>query len=432
MYAALIPPWQAPEEPAHFEVVRLNYEHGRAISASDRSPILQQQILESMHNFYFWEYVPWVNTTSGGYAYHQPQLYYRLSSVMLALAPRGSLIEQLYLVRLASVVLGVLVVAIAYFTTMLLFPNDIFLRIGIPLFVSFLPTHTFSTSTVNNDSLAEVVATLIILITVVILKNGPSIFGLFYLVMSFVLGYFSKRTFLFSIPVAVVGVILAFWLHPPRSRLSRLIIVIGVIVTLSGGLWLRNISGLDQWLNRLITYFLYGNIAPFDFKEMLQVLTRVYPQYAQTLFESFWGSFGWGTVRLAPFWYGLLFLASLGATIGLIRVGLKQPRPFVSWQYATIGLYLLAICLSVTITIAVTLDLETPRTPEVFRGALPQARYILPAIVPIATLFTMGIRAWVPSRYARPALLAYTFALFGLDTLSVLGFIVPFYYGRII
>jgi len=44
----------------------------------------------------------------------------------------------------------------------------------------------------------------------------------------------------------------------------------------------------------------------------------------------------------------------------------------------------------------------------------------------------MGIRAWVPSRYARPALLAYTFALFGLDTLSVLGFIVPFYYGRII
>jgi len=40
IYAAVIPPWQAPDEPQHFEYVRLVYDLGRPVSWSDRSPEL--------------------------------------------------------------------------------------------------------------------------------------------------------------------------------------------------------------------------------------------------------------------------------------------------------------------------------------------------------------------------------------------------------
>src|SRR5262245_53978851 len=47
-----IPPWQAPDEPAHFEYVR-NLQLG----VEGESPAVQRPIIASFYTFYFWQYV---------------------------------------------------------------------------------------------------------------------------------------------------------------------------------------------------------------------------------------------------------------------------------------------------------------------------------------------------------------------------------------
>ena len=53
LYVAVIPPWQAPDEPWHFEYARLIADKGRLVTARDLSVPLQQAIIKSMIRFRF-------------------------------------------------------------------------------------------------------------------------------------------------------------------------------------------------------------------------------------------------------------------------------------------------------------------------------------------------------------------------------------------
>lgn len=428
MYAAVIPPWQAAEEPWHYEVARLNYEYGRTVSSGDRVQVLYSQILDSMRTFHFWEWVPTADPNPQGGEFHQPQLYYQLMSVVLSLAPQVPLLEQLFLLRLATVMLGILVVALSCLATKLLFPDDIFLQIGVPTFIIFLPTYAFSIGTVNNDKMAEVAVTLTILFLVLILKKGPSLSVLVGVALSLVLGYYSKRTFIFAIPLTLIGVVLAFWLHRTKRHVRWLFLVSILLFVCGLALLLWDISLLGTWVYRLFGRFDYAS-GPLDFGEMIRVLSREYPQYARGLFKSFWGMFGWGTVQLAVPWFGLLLVVCLMAALGLVRFALKQPRPFEHWQYVILGIYFLAMSLSLSLAVVTKLDHQTYRWPDIYKGTLPQARYIFPTLLPIATLFTLGLRAWILAGYERLGLVSYVLGLAGLDTVAMLGYIVPFFYS---
>lgn len=425
MYAAVIPPWQSPEEPWHFEVVGLTHEYGRPVSASDRSPARYSEILASLRIHHFWELVPWADPDPQGGEFHQPPLYYRLASVALRAVPEGTLVEQLFLTRLVSVMLGVFVVTLAYLASMILFPDDIFLQIGVPAFIVFLPTHTISISTVNNDPLGEVVGTLAILILVIIIRRGVSLAGFLGLALTLTLGYYSKRTFVFLIPLALIGSVIAFWLH--RSKhLRPWLLAWGIVVVIISGALLWNMG----FLERLFDRFDYVVGSP-HLGEMLRILVEVYPRYARALFESFWGMFGWGSARLSSPWFAFLALISLVAALGLIRPIVRPFSSLRTWQYAVLGMYLLALGLNIALAVAATLDLETARWPNRFKGASPQARYIFPSILPIATLITLGLRTWVPAGRERIALGGYVLALVGFDMVSIVIYIVPFFYGRI-
>jgi len=59
----------------------------------------------------------------------------------------------------------------------------------------------------------------------------------------------------------------------------------------------------------------------------------------------------------------------------------------------------------------------------------PQGRYLFPALVPIATLFVLGLRGLVPQSFRLHLLAAYVGAFVLFDALCIALYIIPAYYG---
>src|SRR3982750_2156444 len=56
VYLALIPPWQAPDEPSSFEILLTMETRNRFVSSNDAVPEIQREIVESMERNRFWDF----------------------------------------------------------------------------------------------------------------------------------------------------------------------------------------------------------------------------------------------------------------------------------------------------------------------------------------------------------------------------------------
>ena len=153
IYSAVVPPWQAPDEPRHFEYVKLLYEKGRLVGWGDATPSLEQEIIASMRRFDYWRYghsdapplAPGESPTSfrqiwawpgTQHELHQPPLAYLVYLMPLAFTASQDTALQLYAMRMLSILLGVAVVLIAFRTADELFPDNSLLALAIPTFVA--------------------------------------------------------------------------------------------------------------------------------------------------------------------------------------------------------------------------------------------------------------------------------------------------------
>ena len=151
-----------------------------------------------------------------------------------------------------------------------------------------------------------------------------------------------------------------------------------------------------------------------------------YLLYILLAFAGFWANFGWLTIPLDMIWYEILAFLSLVAVIGLALGGMRGitgqarggPKPPL-WRHKALGLLLTAVCLIIVQTLL----------PMVGRGWQPQGRYLLPAIVPIATLFSLGWREILPRQWQGLLTPLSAAALVLFDTVCVLGYVVPHFYG---
>src|SRR5262245_42602137 len=57
LYAWLVPPWQAPDEPTQFEYAALAARLGRVPASSDVDPELEQLLVDSFVRQHFFEYL---------------------------------------------------------------------------------------------------------------------------------------------------------------------------------------------------------------------------------------------------------------------------------------------------------------------------------------------------------------------------------------
>jgi len=401
LYSAITPPWQAPDEPGHFQYVAFLLRYHRLPTRQDvaAEEWLSTQVYASMREFDFWARrahtaAPPALEEKYGVAVGHPPLYYLLGALLLTPFSRCDLVTQLHILRLGSVLLGTLTVLVAYLTAQALFPGDAFWPLTVPAFIAFLPMHTFITGSVNNDSLAELLVSWAIYSLLRILKDGLSWRRAMSVACLLALGLLTKRTTTFAIPLAALTILLYCVRAKPRC------------------IWLLIASAIGLGLWALTLQSPISNLHPRPSITLSFLLT----------FASFWADFGWMNVPLDVGWYAILAVLSLLSLCGLglfaVRV-VRGTEPLETWQRRALLMLLLAVLLIFTQTFGLI----------IVRGIHQQGRYLFPALIPLAVFFTLGLQEWVPARHRSVFPLALVLGLFVLDSISLCCYIIPHFYG---
>jgi len=452
IYAALIPPWQGPDEPQHFEYVRLLYETRRWAGLGDVSPILEEHIIQSMYTFDFPQLAPGIfdeqnpprtfQEVWGQYGTDtrlgSPSLYHIMAASLQPFAS-DDLVGQMYLARFVSVVLGIGTVVLAFLALKEVFPHDPFMFIGVPTFVTFLPMYSYIRGVVNSDNLATLFGALAIYVLVLgfTRRRFWTCWGA-ALALS-CLGMLAKKTVLFLIPLTLTAIPVHLGYHKLSRRqllLGLLLFSVAVLLVVTAWMLDPTRSVLMGWI-RATDNLVSQYDSPSMFANALRGLMSrnplgpaaldLYPIYVKTLFTGFWGYFGWWSIPLSSSWYIGLAAICLAAGLGiLLSIGhwIRNPWSLSVEQRQVLLLFGMAVVLAIVIAIAHSLARFFSPT-----FGRPQGRNIFPALVPIATLFVLGVRGLVPKSFRLHVLAAYVGAFALFDALCVALYIIPAYYG---
>ncbi len=385
LYAIYTPPWQAPDEPAHFNYIRQIAEAGccpRIASGDWQSDYLSQLTTSRFAP----EHLDRLDSIQ--YEDHHPPLYYLLASVVFKLSD-GDLIA----LRLFSVALGAAVVCLSFLISRCIAPAQPQIALGAMALVAFTPQHLSMMASVNNDALAEVIVALALLWLFRRNSEDTPIWQL---------GLIVSAALLTKITITFLALIvpLAIWLKwrrgggPARELLRSIAIFLTVAILIGGVWWLRNITiyGFPDFLG-LAAHDAVVADQPRSADYIAQHGFAVYlSQLAGTTFKSFWGQFGWMALPLDKVlggWiyrgFALLTLAGLSGFVFAARpwsVGDRDAtRPPMS---ADAIIVLLATMLLVALQFTYY-NIEFQQW---------QGRYLFPALIPIAFLLVYGLDHW--------------------------------------
>lgn len=378
--AACLQPWESaepdavlrtpPDETAH--VVYIDY-----LARTRRFPVLA--------------------SGTGLYEAHQPPLYYVLSiparQVGLALDPpapasAGPTLGEIFALRVWSVFIAAGVVVACYLVACAVFPLSPVRQVAVPLFAILLPGHIVNLAAVTNDGLAELFACLAIWIAITIARErntAPRRLGALGLVLG--LGLLTKTSCLFLLPVALVAVGLAS-LQPDAGRFDwrRFAVGAATVVLVALLLWsgwvIRNLAVYpgDPLVTRtFVEVFGRDRATP----ETFFLLGLSFAGYLRLVLSwtylSFWGVFGQAAVFMAGWYYALGSAIALAAAVGLAASGRRwrtaNREARAAWSILTVG--------------GMLVGLQFLQFNMSFFQA--QARYLFPAIAPIACAFAAGL-----------------------------------------
>ena len=186
------------------------------------------------------------------------------------------------------------------------------------------------------------------------------------------------------------------------------------------------VAALSVWpgLERIGRYMSLSQL--FDARSFDHSSLKRYALYSLLTFAGFWANFGWLTLPLDSEWYAVLALLSLAAAVGLgllatsIVKQWKQDRDSLfTPQNKSLFLLLMGFCLILLQTFL----------PMIGRDWQPQGRYLFPAIIPIAALFSVGSSELVPRRWHNLLAVAWSVAFFLLHVACFFGYVFPYFYG---
>ncbi len=396
LYAVYTPDWQAPDEPAHYNYIKY-------LAEQHRFPILKPgdypaaYLEEIKHERFPQE----MSIAPIRYEFHQPPLYYVLAVPVYALFG-GALLP----LRLLSVVLGALLLLVVSWTVRALVPNRPMLALAATAFVAFLPMHLAMCAAVNNDTLAELLLAVALLLSIRYLKlPGPSLGqreGVRLLILLGIttgLCFLTKSAVYVAVPLVVLAIGLKhLWDENGSLRGSLKAGLVYLIPAFLMGLpwWLRNIALYGGW--DFLGLGRHDEVVAGQLRTAEFVATRGFGalvhDFSLTSFHSFWGQFGWMGVLLDERIYQALAILSALAFTGFLIWAVRAWRSRATrprWQWAA-GLLLVA---SGTLTLAAYLWYNTQFVQH-------QGRYLFTALIPIGLAVALGWRETLRRERAWP------------------------------
>ena len=430
IYAAMVPPWQAPDEPYHFLSAQSPHIQ-RLPDAESNWQQLQTEITASMIQFRFWDmmvFAPSPDEGDDGYRHllaspraiprlPTPRAFtYYLLSPLLRGVKHQDVTFQLYWARFFSIVVNMGVVAVAFGIAQLLFPGQPFGTLLLPLSIVFLPTHTGMMAAVYDGNIAELLISVAILFLVWGKVRGFHWYHIAAMVVFTVLGVAAKPTAFYFVPVLMLLLGIYAWRRMRgwwRLLIPPLAMAFVYTVTLT-----------SSRFRGMMSIFL-RNLLPTAESPLLAVPEGFTLQRRFFItFQTFWAAVGWHSLPISDAWTWVLLVVVLLAIIGLarfiwrnLRAGGGASRETVLWP------------VSLVFVACVGVDLGAMTVSFVTTGKyLSAGRYFFGAIIPIMTLLVIGWRELTPSNW-RAEVLAFMVSFFFLfDTAVLLYYAVPFFY----
>ncbi len=421
LFAIYTPPWQVPDEPAHYN----NVAH---IAKTITLPVLHmgdynQRKLQTLLDTKF------LRRFSPGtllYESYQPPLYYLLATPIFWLSD-GDLLA----LRLFGVLLGALSVLLLYLCLALVFPGKTLIPLGAAAFSALLPMHMALAASVNNDGLAELLmmASMWMLLQwmrhrfyarglhqrgeatnavtgVVNVQRRTQSRQLLWLGILLGLGMLTKIYAYLMLPVVAATIVVVLWLTPRLQMNPRqMVLLTPTRTSLFEGLWHTlwvivpaTLLALPTWVRNL---YLYGRWDILGLAWHDQVVAGqprtdawiadvgwvAYSERAFSFtFQSFWGVFGWMSVFMDERIYtallvftGVIFLGVLWATVRFISGG--PDTDMDAFQLSVLILFGLMLAVVTAGYIGYN-----------FKFVQHQGRYFFWGLLPISTVVALGWR----------------------------------------
>lgn len=430
IYAAVIPPWQSPDETGHFEYAWLVAHLRRLPTPDDVSPTFERELLGSLYEWRYGEFVgrPLPERMPDRMNDLPAHIFVRRSRTILGgrfslayvwqalfILPFQSqdLIFQLFLVRLSSILLNVGIVWLAEraFRELVPFrPGLVSLMVAV---VVFLPQHTFINSMVGEGPLAELMACLVLYCWFRLFRRGFKMWEVVGIVGGTLIGVWSKTTAAFLIPLDI-GLAL-WWLvrRPGRvwTRRHAVYVCIGVVL-LGTGIWMWRHSSLGALT-------LNSAQRVLAFPELVWVDKRgiTFWEALVIAYDSFWANFGWMALPVSERWYGAVALLSLAALAGWVVGKPEKGEPL--WM---VGLT------SGTVFTACVIFVWTALLVKESGYYQFQGRYLFPVIIPYIFLLVGGLERLFPARLRRHVMVFLLVFLVCFDVSCLAGYILPYFY----
>jgi 4-amino-4-deoxy-L-arabinose transferase-like glycosyltransferase len=440
LWAAVIPLWEIPDEPAHYGYVQTLGEHG----VSSGPPYISREIQAANHlagvdvvsqtGYVKQNFAP--NSTNGptepriralpqtlrdsatgetdNPAGSYPPGYYVLASLPYRALASGDVLTMAFGLRLFSAFITSITVLFHYLTLRRFF-DDRETAKATTLLIVLAPMYVFLGMAVNVDVLVWLLFSVFLFLITGALTRGltPGLnLGLAILVSA---GLWIKQTFALGLVVYVL--LLAFLIMRHRVTWRAVaqfsVVFAGVLLLIDG--WLYLSGTIDTTISDP-----GGAVRDLGLAGFITHLARRLPTYRWVFTETFWGEFGWLDTRLSDLLYaaiGYIVVAAVAGVAAYVAWSMwrRRPDPRV--------LFFILIVLLFAGTFLMLNYLRVAAGEDWFL----QGRYLFPVMAPIMALLVTGI-TWFAGRMKRAILAALVVAMLCFHTAVLVGHVIPRYY----
>jgi 4-amino-4-deoxy-L-arabinose transferase-like glycosyltransferase len=421
-WALLVPPWQSPDEVAHFAYVQSLAERFALPGARDRPQASTDQSLAdaavgASRGAFYPQSVPpnWSRQASASYAAtagrnaranggganpagSNPPLYYLYADVAYLVARGGNGFSQLYAIRIWDVTLLVLTAIGAW-----LLAGEIFRRRRIPQLVcgavaALMPMETFIATSVNPDGLMVALWTWALWLGARTINGAAQRRDAVALCAVTAAAVLTKATSYALVPATLLALLIGCRRRPAGERRAALrplgIAVLALVVPVVG--WVALALALHR--SAVNTIQVGTQAKPFNVRQLISYTWQFYlprlpfmtpfretaglPAYDVWIRQG-WGSFGWLDVNF-PLW--------AYRALAVVTAGVVLPAAALVVRFANRAQLAMLSFLAVTLLgLLAGLHLTDYRSLIAGQGPLLQGRYLLPLVALFGLTVAFGI-----------------------------------------
>lgn len=422
-WSVITPPFQSPDENAHYAYVAQLVEHGslpsqapyNGLSPAEDNTLAELrtfQIQGEPHNPSLLT-APEQQQLSGTEAEHlsaagtgnalnaapNPPLYYALEAVPFILSPSGTVLDRLELMRLLSAIFAGFTVFFAFMFLRELLPGTRWVWPFGALAVALQPVFGFISGSVNNDALLYAFAAALFFAVARIFRRGLDDRTGLALGTVIGLGLLAKYTLLGFTPAVALALLCAIRRAGRHGRKAALrgAAIAGTVATIptliyiellnrvvvSGGIGApTTVAGVPPGLGAEISYIWQL------FLPRLPTANIDFPQHSELWHEWFMGLVGrFGLLDTSfPFWVYLV-AAPIAILLVLAALGDLARERHRLWAHADE----LVVYVAMIVGLCVEIGIESYRALA-FGGVFQQPRYLLPGLCIYAAIVALATR----------------------------------------